>query len=255
MTKTKTQSGIYKITNKTNGKIYVGSAKNINKRWKRHIYELNNQKHHNIILQNAWNKYGCDNFKIEIIELIRPELLLKREQYYIDKLNPFVENGYNIAKITSGGDILTNNPKRDEIKDKISKSMKEMWKNKSDEEIKAYIDRTTGINSPSWNNGSSIKYCSCGKQIAAVNKCCRKCLDFSNNNNPFYGKKHTKEYKLASSIKRKGTYYGTQNKPIIIDEIEYKSIGEAAEKLEIKKLTVRYRVISNKEHFKNYRYK
>lgn len=50
--------GIYYITNTINGKFYVGSSKNIKKRWARHIRDLNNNNHHNIYLQRSCNKYG-----------------------------------------------------------------------------------------------------------------------------------------------------------------------------------------------------
>ena len=48
--------GIYKIINKVNGKYYVGSSLNINKRWSVHKSALSKNKHHNDHLQNAWNK-------------------------------------------------------------------------------------------------------------------------------------------------------------------------------------------------------
>jgi len=53
--------------------------------------------------------------------------------------------------------------------------------------------------------------------------------------NPFFGKKHTDEYKRKSSESRKGKYHGKQNKPILIDNIEYKSLGDAENNLDIKK--------------------
>ena len=44
--------GIYKITNIKNGKIYVGSSKDIEKRWKEHLYKLKYGVHHSVKLQN-----------------------------------------------------------------------------------------------------------------------------------------------------------------------------------------------------------
>lgn len=251
--KEKKISGIYKITNLINNKFYIGSSKDIYKRWKNHVYELNNKKHHNIILQNAWEKYGFNNFEISIIEVVDKDFLLEVEQSYIKKLNPFGNIGYNIATTTSGGDIISKNPNKKEITEKISASMKKMWNNKTEEEKEIYSKKMIGENNPSWNGGSSFSVCKCGKKIAYINKCCRKCLDFSKEKNPFFGKKHTDEYKKKSSESRKGTYYGSQNIPIIIDGIEYKSLGDASEKLNIKKLTIRYRV--NSKNFENYSYK
>ena len=76
--------GIYSITNITNGKIYVGSSNNIERRWREHKNMLKSKKHHSTHLQNAWDKYGEDNFLFEILEECNENILLKREQYYID---------------------------------------------------------------------------------------------------------------------------------------------------------------------------
>ena len=90
--------GVYKITNIINGKFYIGSSKNIYSRWYQHKKKLNDNIHGNAHLQNAWNKYGEKNFKFEIIEQCINELQFEREQYYLNKLNPFDNNGYNIVR-------------------------------------------------------------------------------------------------------------------------------------------------------------
>lgn len=85
-----TISGIYAITNKVNGHKYIGSAKNIAKRQIEHFNLLKNNKHYNRHLQSAYLRYGGENFEYLIIEQCEcsKEILLKREQYYIDTLNP-----------------------------------------------------------------------------------------------------------------------------------------------------------------------
>lgn len=102
------RSGIYRFTNIQNNKIYIGSAKNLRKRFTQHLSNLRLNKHHSQHLQNAWNKYGEDNFKYDIIEFVEDiSILLIREQYYLDTLlfaqeyirkesNKFIELGYNI---------------------------------------------------------------------------------------------------------------------------------------------------------------
>ena len=67
------KSGIYKITNLKNGKFYIGSSKDIERRWWEHTNELDKNIHINKKLQNAWNFYGKDNFKFEIIEELKNE--------------------------------------------------------------------------------------------------------------------------------------------------------------------------------------
>ena len=97
------KSGIYKITNTVNNKMYIGSAKCFYNRWKSHFLELNRNNHKNEYLQSAWNKYGGDSFKIEIIELVDiisndKNLLIEREQYWLDYYQSYDrEIGYNLC--------------------------------------------------------------------------------------------------------------------------------------------------------------
>lgn len=89
------KSGIYKITNTVNQKIYIGSATKLLSRKSEHFHYLKNNKHHSRKLQNSFNKYGIDNFCFDIIEYIEDKTkLIEREQYYLDLLNPY----YNICK-------------------------------------------------------------------------------------------------------------------------------------------------------------
>lgn len=87
-------TGIYKIENLKNGKIYIGQSYNISYRWIHHKSDLRGGIHHNKHLQNAWNKYGEDNFSFEILEECERELLNSREQYWINYYDSF-NNGYN----------------------------------------------------------------------------------------------------------------------------------------------------------------
>jgi len=108
-------SGVYKIRNIINGKLYIGSSFNIYKRWTNHKKDLKDKKHQ-LKLQNAWNKYGEQNFIFELIEVVdisecntKLEIknkLYKAEQYYLDDLLFANENnkkfdllGYNICRI------------------------------------------------------------------------------------------------------------------------------------------------------------
>lgn len=81
--------GIYQIRNIRNNKIYIGSAKNLKKRWWTHRHLLRNNKHHSVILQRAWNNYKEDSFVFEILEYIENiKDLISTEQSWFDKLNP-----------------------------------------------------------------------------------------------------------------------------------------------------------------------
>jgi group I intron endonuclease len=99
-------TGIYGIRNTINQKLYIGSSKNIDNRVYNHFSNLKNNNHKNKHLQAAYNKYGKDVFKIEILESCTREVLLQREQYYIDSY-PW-ETLYNKTKNATGGgsDVL-----------------------------------------------------------------------------------------------------------------------------------------------------
>jgi len=88
-------SGIYKITNLVNNKIYIGSAINFRKRKNLHLWQLRKNKHGNKYLQNAFNKYGEDSFEFILLTNYPIKDLLVVEQIFINTFNP----EYNILKI------------------------------------------------------------------------------------------------------------------------------------------------------------
>lgn len=79
-------SGIYKIINNVDGKLYIGSAQNLNERKKEHFSLLKNNKHYNIYLQRAVNKYGITNFKFDIIVYCNKKDLITYEQIAINSI-------------------------------------------------------------------------------------------------------------------------------------------------------------------------
>ena len=82
-------SGVYQIINQTNGNYYIGSAVNLQRRWKDHLYRLRRGQHKNRYLQRAFKKYGEATFIFSILESIEDSSqLISREQYYLDTLKP-----------------------------------------------------------------------------------------------------------------------------------------------------------------------
>lgn len=89
--------GIYKITNKKNGKNYVGSSANLEKRYQYHLRDLRNNKHFNIHLQRSFNLDGEESFEFSVIEKCSEDVLTSREEYLIEHLNSLnTRYGYNI---------------------------------------------------------------------------------------------------------------------------------------------------------------
>lgn len=102
---------IYKITNKVNGKVYIGQTRyTIEFRWRQHLHKKDHTYFHNAI-----RKYGTENFIVEILEECNYEDLNSREIYYISKFNSF-KNGYNSTIGGDGNRRLLLDDKYDEIK-------------------------------------------------------------------------------------------------------------------------------------------
>jgi group I intron endonuclease len=98
---------VYKITNTINGKIYIGKATNINKRWNKHkaTARAKRPKDYSYI-HKAMNKYGFDNFIIEILSEYNSEAeALTAETDYIKQYGSRDRNvGYNL---TNGGEGIS----------------------------------------------------------------------------------------------------------------------------------------------------
>lgn len=112
------KSGIYKISNTANGKMYIGSAVNLCARLSTHLHTLTNNKHENEYMQNSFNKYGKDKFKFEIVEIVYDTNdLLNREQFWLDHTKSYNRSiGYNILKVAGNclGNVL-----KEETKEKL----------------------------------------------------------------------------------------------------------------------------------------
>ena len=176
-------TGIYRITNLKNNKVYIGQAVDIEKRLEGHKRNLRGNYHINKHLQNAWNKYGEENFKFEIIEECEEDKLTEREQYWIDYyggINDIIN--YNLRDADMRGHLS------EETKMKMS----EYWKGRT-------------------------------FSIETKRKMSENHADVSGKNNPMYGtlggmygKKHSIEWKQKASERFKGKnnpMYGVSHKP------------------------------------------
>ena len=114
---------IYKITNKINGKVYIGQTiRPVEYRFNRHI----NDAMHNILnthFARAIRKYGPDQWQFEVIDNAETqEELNQKEQYWIRYYNS-VEEGYNETDAITkcGGNTYQSKTEQEmeEIKEKI----------------------------------------------------------------------------------------------------------------------------------------
>lgn len=89
--------GIYKITNKINGKCYIGQSIDIYKRWYTHKSPKTWAADKGKVLYRAFVKYGIENFTFEIIEECSRKQLDIREKYWVRYFDSY-SNGYNMTK-------------------------------------------------------------------------------------------------------------------------------------------------------------
>jgi group I intron endonuclease len=79
--------GIYSITNNSNGYVYIGSSKNIKRRFYNHNNKLKRGVHENIFLQKEFIVYGDDNFIFDILMICEESELYKYEEEFLKKFN------------------------------------------------------------------------------------------------------------------------------------------------------------------------
>ena len=80
--------GIYKITNTITGDFYIGSSKDIKRRWAEHKYPSRWNDNPNNQLYKDMQEYGIDKFEFQVIEEVEEGSLKEKEQYFIETLKP-----------------------------------------------------------------------------------------------------------------------------------------------------------------------
>ena len=115
--------GIYKYTNKINGKVYIGQSKILRSRRNQHLSSAfnPNSNEYDSLLHRAMRKYGYENFDYEILENCLVSELDEKEIYWIEQYNSYGE-GYNLTK---GGNSPTTIKITEENLEKITKELRE----------------------------------------------------------------------------------------------------------------------------------
>ena len=99
--------GIYQIRNRVNGKIFIGSSKDLRGILNRIKFQLKNNLHINKDMQKDFNEVGAVNFSFEILDYLEPKENMKGdytkelqtlEIMWLEQLKPFNEKGYNKKK-------------------------------------------------------------------------------------------------------------------------------------------------------------
>jgi group I intron endonuclease len=175
---------IYKITNIVNEKIYIGQRKRDYEKDKKYFGSGK-------IIRQAIKKYGISNFKKELLEeCISTEELNLREKYWIKELNSLSPIGYNISIGGHFGDTFTNNPNKEETREKQSKLKFGQTKENSDR-VRKMSDTKKLQPGPNLNKKFTEEHI---KNLSLSH------LGKKNN----LGFKHTEETKAKMSLKKKG---------------------------------------------------
>lgn len=145
------KTGVYKITNLVNGKVYIGASKNIERRWWEHKKRVNSPIHSDL------ETFGLENFKFEILLECPKTMLAQWERDMIclyDSDDP--EKGYNskndrpyCLKISENLKGKNRYPRTDYQKQKASESHKGIPL--SDEARRKMSESHKG--KPAWNRG------------------------------------------------------------------------------------------------------
>ena len=118
--------GIYQITNKINGKKYIGQSRDIARRLREHKSKESNPR-----LKKDFEKFGINAFSFDVLEECELNELDIKERWYISQIKP----KYNIA---SGGKGAAGHKLAAKVREKLRKAAILQWENKSSEE-KAYV--------------------------------------------------------------------------------------------------------------------
>jgi group I intron endonuclease len=158
-------SGIYKITNKVNGKFYIGSSNNIKRRWGHHKSNLRSGTHTNYHLQNSYDKHGEDQFEFVLIEEVRRANLLAKEQEYLDEAFGGDQEIYNISRVA--GSPMAGLNHTEEVKQLLSeklsgenhphygKPVSEEWRRKISKSNKRFTDEQEASFRERWLSGET----------------------------------------------------------------------------------------------------
>jgi group I intron endonuclease len=166
-------SGVYKISSITKPeRCYIGSTKNLYKRWEQHLVMLNDNKHHSKKLQRHYNKYGKADFQFTLIVGCDINDLISTEQYFIDIYKPYF-NG-SLKAFNNGG------------------------YEQSDAEKQRKREAMLGENNPNYGREFSEEH---RKRIGEAHKGLA---------GPMKGRKQTDEAKLKMSKARKGKHYSPE---------------------------------------------
>ncbi|EIP7032428.1 GIY-YIG nuclease family protein [Salmonella enterica] len=250
------------FTKGNEAKEYIGRSSNFEKRLKRHLKELEDNKHHNEILQKWYN----EGFRYNELPTLYPNLTLEEAKALEEKLiRKRIENR-NIVNIECGGDTHSAHPRHAELAKAKSERQSAFLAN-----LPA-VDRALIYGSPGEKNGMYGKNHS-PETIRLIkeklrvwyqeNESPNKGRVFTEEHrakishnasqrvgekNPFYGKSHSKETREKLSKANKGRL-PPNSKQVSVMGVPYDSLSAAARALKLNPSVVLWRLNSSNKRF------
>jgi group I intron endonuclease len=219
-------SYIYKTTNLINGKIYIGKSSKDDPSY------LGS----GIIIKEAIQKYGVENFIREIIEYCSDDVIDQREIFWIDQMNARIRGiGYNIAPGGFGGDNTTTHPNKEVIVAKRTSGLKEWHSSLSDEEKKERAKNISNAKKGKSNGREGYTH-----PEETIEKMRTSALN----------RDKSDEWKIshmAAMAKRRGTSLVKKYKRIEVNGVIYESVKDAIASLGIKHRKTFYDMINRNE--------
>jgi len=226
---------IYKITNITNNKVYIGkTSKTIEKRFSEHV--KNSKNRINRYLYDSMNKYGVDNFKIEILDCVNSNNDANNiEIYYISEYNSNNKDfGYNMTIGGDGGNTgkyYYGKSPYDWWVEKYGKEQADIMKIEIYQNISLKLrNRWSGVTYEEryGDESDNIKQKISESHKKSGHKPPKH--DWKNNTHPFLGKNQSDEVKNRLSLFRSGkTYeelYGIEKSIELKQKFRHKWLGE-----------------------------
>lgn len=208
-------SGIYRIVCTANGNYIYGSSDNVWKRWTIHKSRLRCNHHDNPIVQNTWNKYGELSFRIELVEEVSPEELLKVEDVYTKRYHgtPHCMNIAIDASSPSRGRKM--GPRPNEVKLKLR--LANLGKHHSEETKKKIADAHKG-RIVSESTREKLRFANLGKQHSKESK--------EKMRNNHLGKKASETTKQLMSKSHVGINTWAKGRKMSIEERQIRSLAQ-----------------------------
>ena len=214
---------IYKTTNLINGKIYVGKSSK----------DDDSYLGSGIIIREAIQKYGSQNFEREILEYCDDAVVDEREIFWIESLRARErEVGYNIAPGGFGGDTTSCHPNREEIIQKRADGLKSWHKSLSPEEKQNHAKKISESKKGKSNGREGYVHT-------------QETIEKMKNNRPPITDDWIKSHAIAMS-KRKGISLTKKFKKILVDGVMYESVKAAIAGLGLKHRKTFYDMIEKK---------